>query len=377
MEHHASILMTPKPLSVPCSLTPIPVAKPHFPEIDQLRAIGCIMVTVYHAIWKFKDVAGGGLWLYDLLGQRDDGFQGFLIFFIISGYVIPESLRGERIRAVKRFAISRFFRLYPSFLLVIILGSLIKYKTLYDKRFWWGLTMQPSLAGVERVFGHFWALEVTTIFYVTIALIYLLFGRVRLRAIFPIYLFSLLLALSRSAVLVTSGMLPKLPILLSLLFFGACLRKVVRPREASRVERHQRFSRSSLVQIGAISGLMAVVPLYKIYPGITLDDSGLFREFSFMFLWLIAFLAFIILPLRRPSFLETTGKASYSIYIWHMPILHVVILSIKSGILNSFSGLPLPVYVLTYSGLCLAFGGLAYRYIEQPIVRIGKRITNK
>jgi len=47
------------------------------------------------------------------------GGLGVLLFFAISGYVIPNSLRGTRVRGLKRFVIHRFFRLWPTFWLCL------------------------------------------------------------------------------------------------------------------------------------------------------------------------------------------------------------------------------------------------------------------
>jgi len=369
--------MTFQSIPLPSSSPPVSVAKPYFFEIDSLRALGCIAVTVYHAIWKFNEVAGSGLWLYRLLGERGDGFQGFLVFFIISGYVIPESLRGDRVEAVRRFAISRFFRLYPSSWLVLILGALVNYGTLCDTRFWWGLTMVPSLVGVDLVLGHFWALEVTMIFCGIVALLYLFFGRFRFRVLFPLYLLSLAFSFCKFARLVSIGIWPKLPLLLSLLFFGACLRKVVQVEEGKKPGTHSRFSLSSCLYLGGISGLMGSVPLYNMYLGFSLGDLGLFREFFFLFFWVIVFLFWVVLFSVKLSFLRGIGRASYSIYIWHMLMLQVIIMGIKSGTISMFSGWPFPVYVLVFLGLSLLVGGLSYRWIDQPLARIGRQIANR
>jgi len=158
--------------------------KDRFIEIDTLRAVGCLLVLVYHAIWQSNKIAGSGFWLYEILGPEGRGFGGFLLLFIISGYIIPGSLRGRRIDGLIRFGITRFFRLYPSFWIVLILGALAKYSTLFDKRFLLGITMVPNMVGVEVVLGHLWTLELTLIFYTLIAFLFLVFGELGLGVLF-------------------------------------------------------------------------------------------------------------------------------------------------------------------------------------------------
>src|ERR1700733_9166465 len=47
----------------------------------------------------------------------DPGEYGVFVFFIISGYIVPASL--ERKGSVRTFWVSRLFRLYPLYLLVV------------------------------------------------------------------------------------------------------------------------------------------------------------------------------------------------------------------------------------------------------------------
>ncbi|WP_082780699.1 acyltransferase family protein [Cephaloticoccus primus] len=353
-----------------------PPKKLRFAEIDSLRAFGCVAVVVYHIIWQFNKVAGGGFWLYNLLGEEGNGFEGFLVFFIISGYVIPGSLRGERFLAVRRFAISRFFRLYPSFWFVLILGSLGKYRTLWDGRFWWGLTMLPSLAKVDIVLGHFWALEVTVISYVVLALLFLIFGKLRLRIVFPAYLISLALSFSRLALPSARGLWGRLPVFLSLLFFGACVREIMRLDFPRSKVRGQRCNWSRCIGVGGVAAGMVVISLYHIWLGKAFGDEGKVRQFLFLLLWVIVFLFWAVLAPVRLSLMRVVGRASYSTYLWHMVIIHTVVIGIKSGLFNILAGWPLPLYVAVFLPVCLVFGAFAYRWVEQPIGELGKRIAD-
>jgi len=358
----------------PISVVSVP--KSRFSEIDSLRAVACLAVTVYHVIWQFNKVAGSGVWLYDFLGEGGNGFEGFLVFFMISGYVIPGSLRGERVEAMKCFAFARFFRLYPSFWIVLVIGSLGKYTTLWNARFLWGLTMMPSLAGVEVVLGHFWALEVTAILYIFISSLYLVFGNLRLKVIFPLYLVCLTLSFSRVAVPAGRGFWGRLPLFLSLFFFGACAREVIRLDARHKVSaRKTKLPRC--VGIGIVTGVMLIVPLYRMYLAISLGDGSLLRQFLFLFVWIFLFLFWVILlPVKMP-FLKGLGKASYSIYLWHMIIIHAVIVSIQHGYAEVLRGWSLPVYVAVFLPICLVCGSLAYRWVEEPIGRLGKRIASR
>jgi len=63
-------------------------------EIDSLRALSCALVIIAHTAGVFREVASSGAWLAAF--SRGFGILGVLLFFGISGYVIPSSLRGTR-----------------------------------------------------------------------------------------------------------------------------------------------------------------------------------------------------------------------------------------------------------------------------------------
>lgn len=52
----------------------------------------------------------------------DLGRIGVVVFFAISGFIIPTSLNHRSLHPVRKFLISRLFRLYPLYWISIILG---------------------------------------------------------------------------------------------------------------------------------------------------------------------------------------------------------------------------------------------------------------
>ncbi|MBX6766364.1 MAG: acyltransferase, partial [Actinomadura rubrobrunea] len=65
-----------------------------------------MLVALHHGSYVFlPDLQSA------LAGRFDPGHYGVLVFFLVSGYIVPASL--ERHGSVRAFWISRFFRLYP------------------------------------------------------------------------------------------------------------------------------------------------------------------------------------------------------------------------------------------------------------------------
>src|SRR6218665_1482104 len=86
-------------------------------HIDAMRAIAALLVVWVHIAETLAPVAGERGWVYDVARELNVGGIGVTMFFLISGFVIPSSLRDDRPRGeeLRVFAIRRFFRLYPAF----------------------------------------------------------------------------------------------------------------------------------------------------------------------------------------------------------------------------------------------------------------------
>jgi peptidoglycan/LPS O-acetylase OafA/YrhL len=161
-----------------------------------LRGVACLMVVFSHyfgVFWTRPDAAAslvnapqlsisGGVplltWLSREHGYFDSGRFGVALFFLISGFVIPVSLRNQsRIG----FAVSRFMRLWPTYaigltctILFILWSSFI-----FGRSFPVGpevIALNYSLglrdlAGVPSLDGIVWTLEIEVRFYLLCILI--------------------------------------------------------------------------------------------------------------------------------------------------------------------------------------------------------------
>ena len=86
--------------------------------LDALRAVAALAVLYSHLGKQF------GLGFEAVLTVIEPGYAGVLLFFLVSGYLIPEAV--ERTGDAGRFWVRRFFRLYPAYVLAIgvALGSI-------------------------------------------------------------------------------------------------------------------------------------------------------------------------------------------------------------------------------------------------------------
>ena len=88
--------------------------------IDSLRALAAFSVIYYHTALHYvfygKTTSDAEyVMFYISTVIFDFGKVGVIIFFAISGFVVPFSLLRARNRPIISFAISRIFRLYPAY----------------------------------------------------------------------------------------------------------------------------------------------------------------------------------------------------------------------------------------------------------------------
>jgi len=141
--------------------------------IDALRAIAALLVVWLHAAGTFArtspETERSGGWLYSTIAYIDVGHIGVVVFFLISGFVIPFSISPDRAAPVGSFVIRRLFRIYPAYWLSVPLAALAI--------FWiWGtpfsareilinLTLMQDVFGVRPAEGVYWTLLVELAFY--------------------------------------------------------------------------------------------------------------------------------------------------------------------------------------------------------------------
>lgn len=150
-------------------------------HIDALRGIAALSVVVAHcgeSMVKGLTGYGAAQWLIGGVSVSwfDIGRFGVILFFLISGFVIPYSLKGDR--PLETFAVSRLFRLYPAYWLsmaatMVVAGGLglAAYTPLQVAA---NVTMVPGLLKQEYISGVYWTLFVELVFYVACAMLFAL-----------------------------------------------------------------------------------------------------------------------------------------------------------------------------------------------------------
>ncbi|MDX3111414.1 acyltransferase family protein, partial [Nonomuraea angiospora] len=154
---------------------PVPAAA-RLAWLDALRGIGALAVVAEHLLpWFLPQLRP---YWFSL------GIYGIVVFFLVSGYIIPTSL--ERHGDVRKFWISRFFRLYPLYLGVTVLVLALA---------WWvpvrpevprdasavaaHATMLLDVVNVGGVADTMWTLSYEMVFYLLVTALFLIGGHGR------------------------------------------------------------------------------------------------------------------------------------------------------------------------------------------------------
>lgn len=143
--------------------------------LDALRGLAALVVVYEHALDPLYPELRGvtSPWF-------DAGIYGVMVFFLVSGYVIPASL--ERRGSVAGFWIGRLFRLYPLWA-VAVAAALILAVTGVDPMHVWlterpaaavlgHLVMLQDLLNVPNVLNVLWTLSYEMAFYLLVTALY-------------------------------------------------------------------------------------------------------------------------------------------------------------------------------------------------------------
>ena len=135
-------------------------------ELDALRGIGALCVLVFHYSTRFHE-------LFPQAAHVPFSFPGgnyrVLLFFTISGFAIFFTL--DRIGSVADFVVNRFARLYPAYLVAMLLTLSIEHLAHVSQllvgpgAILANVTMLQGFAFLPEVDGAYWTLTVEIAFY--------------------------------------------------------------------------------------------------------------------------------------------------------------------------------------------------------------------
>ena len=356
----------------------------YLPSIDSLRALAVLAVIIYHV-----DV-----------NYLPGGFLGVDLFFVLSGYLISSLIIKEYRKAgslnLYNFYIRRARRLLPAVYFMITVGLVVMVlfnevllrKSHLDAIFgyiyssnWWYIFHKLDYFdsfGAQSPFKHLWSLAIEEQFYMIFPLLFLLINRKKKskdgtyklnKNFLYVVLGLILVSLIAHILLFDINNISRIYFgtdtrAFSLLVgvVGAILYPMEKLHAKVTPQQNIMYSVVSLVSIATLITVMIYTSEY---------NTWLYRG-GFL---LVAILGLIViissgkqhtLMSRLLSFKPVVfiGKISYSLYLWHFPVL--VLTTPVSEIGN-----PNIIFVILRVILTFALATASYVFVETPIRKLG------
>jgi len=346
---------------------------PYLPAIDGLRAIAVLAVVLYHAA----------------PGTVPGGFFGVDVFFVISGYLITSFLwndwKRNRDLGVKRFWFSRARRLLPA-VAVLIFGLLLfavfflttevaglrddalaaaayvtNWYLIIDDQSYFENFNRPSLL------RHLWSLAIEEQFYLVWPLVLVLvLPRFSPKQFVPVILGVAVASWVLMAILYEPGADPSrvyygTDTRAGGLFIGAAMAFIWNPWESARPAQRRASLALNVAGFFALAGIVLAFAWFE-----DTDDTVYRGGFALVSLLSAVAIAAAARPWTIPGRIIGTipfvwvGVRSYSIYLWHWPVLMLT----RPGIDVDMHGTTLWIFRVV---LLLTLSEVSYRFVEKPI----------
>ncbi len=370
---HRALRFRPNPENGPCKLESTvaspassapTVAQGRWEFLDALRGVAALLVALQHGVETLQP----GLAARAPLNL---GETGVVLFFLLSGVVIPPSIK--RHRSLRSFWIRRVFRLYPAYWASLAGCLLLVAAALFPPPFGamshpaagalLNLTMVQSLFGVPGAIGAYWTLPLELAFYVGCSALFVM--RLLRRPVLCVLAGTAALLVAELAAAARHASLPagRVGLLLSALFGAVALRWIAGELPA------RTLATLALLLGGVVAlGLWLRFDRFPVAHEVAAPSAA-----AVVPSWLLAYLLFFAAAALRgremPPALLWLGRISYSVYLWHLPML--VALERLARPLN------LPWWMTLALGLLatLLTAQLSYVFVERPGMRLGARLA--
>ena len=353
--------------------------------IDLLRGTAVSAVIIYH----FFAILGlqGSPYFHFI---HSFGLFGVSLFFVISGYLIYRSIDfsfapRDRQAGFKHYTYHRLFRILPAYyvnfavvllMATFIIDSTYLYSASFIKQFFSHLTFlsyfiyKDSGLGIN---GAYWTLSVEMLWYVVAPLLLLFVKKSRIYLMLAILSFIYLAALdfglfdkllhldknSPSYMLQLYYLSFQLPGQISYFIAGILIYKHL--QDKVRLSDSYKYILAILVFVFFIY-LSSTYPLH----------SSFFK--NNLFILSIVSTLFLLLYNSKPKgmqWLEWVGKISYSLYLWHMPLLFI---GKHTSIMTKLS---MPTVIIIFTVALFAISSLSYYLVEEGGFQLRRRLEEK
>jgi peptidoglycan/LPS O-acetylase OafA/YrhL len=346
---------------------------PYNPRLDQLRWLAATIVFLYHFHLQLR-VLGMGLdsaWW----GIVTEGHTGVGLFFTLSGFLFMQIALHKQEIDYREFVRNRFLRIFPLFLAVFMLATSISRDSFEPQDILYLLASNLGFSPTSDtvITGAAWTISLEFTFY----LVFPFFARFALERGLAYLAGLMLLMLFFKVAAYTVN--EKSTLMFFSTFVGRFDQFLVGMGAALLLARGGDALRRVAPVLAPLALLLAVAnsamqagyapfdpasrsAFWIIWP--TLESAG----------WALVIVGWVSLDLRLPRWIDQVlvhgGKISFSFYLLHMAVLHVLFQQLAHVTLTGNAYADAGIMLAAAYGGCWAVATLSYQVIEEPFLRM-------
>lgn len=354
---------------------------PYNPRIDQLRWLAATIVFLFHFYTEYRGLGGTPV-LTNWFGIIAEGHTGVGLFFALSGFLFMQIAQHQGAPAYGGFLRNRLLRIVPLYLVIFVLATSIGRDKFLPQDLLYVLVTNLGLAPTSGtvVTGAAWSISVEFAFYMVFPFLarftleqgprYL----VKLLALMVFFKLAAFTVNEKSTLMYFSTLVGRFD-----QFLIGMLAALLFQRYGDLLRRHAMW-------------LMPLAVVLVIFNSALQSKYGKFEPYTHQVFWIwwsmleaAGWSCFIVgwlaLGAKLPGWLERVldhgGKISFSFYLLHMAVIHVLAVNFGLPALTGDRMLDALLVLPLVYGLTWALAALCYNTIEEPFLRMRRSYSQQ
>lgn len=344
--------------------------------VDSIRGMAALAVIYFHiaeVAYKGRFISNSAEYylFYVFTEYVDLGKIAVVMFFAVSGFVIPFSLLKAGNAPLRGFAISRFFRLYPAYwvsmMLALAIIPLVRGDVFTLKQIIANVTMLQQFLGQQNILGVYWTLQIEIVFYVVSGVLFYVRLLHKPEGAAGAVVFFLLCAVGMAATRYAVGIkLPvAIPLGLTVMFWGLLWRHGASDQAGAKLRK--------LILVTSLLVVVTVPVISLLSYNVDMGFGETWYRYTIAYYAGMALFALFTTRLRitHPVFVWL-GAISYSVYLLG-PVAQPIVEYILPY--RQLAPYPIHVTIVLTCVLTVIMAYLSYRFIELPFQTLGKKLA--
>ena len=344
------------------------------PRIDQLRWLAATIVFLYHFHLQYRVLGGGGI-ANSWFGLITEGHTGVGLFFTLSGFLFMQIALFQKEFSYRAFLRNRCLRILPLFLTIFVLAVSVGRDKFAPADLLYVFSTNLGLAPTSYtpITGAAWSISVEFTFYLVfpfLARFALEQGARYLFKLMALMLFFKLAAFNvneHSTLMYFSTLVGRFD-----QFLVGMLAAMLYQRHGDEVRLHAGWLLPLAAAVVVLAS--AAQTRYATFLPLTHDRFWIFWSMIESSSWACFILAWVGFRKPLPRALERVlghgGKISFSFYLLHMAMLHMLAAWFGMPVITGHRGLDLALALVVVYGATWALSTLSYSAIEEPFLRM-------